>query len=95
MVSGSYLVTNRSSEPVMIAKVEAKVGKTTEGAAIVQWVKRLAPGATVQVVATFFAAPRRLRKGNDLVVDLLFVDQLGNEHWLRKERFRSVPSLTD
>jgi hypothetical protein len=94
MVSDSYLVTNRSSAPVIIAKVEARIGKIMEGAAIAQFVQQLSPGASAPFVVTFFATPRRLPAGKDLVVDLVFVDQLGNEHWLRNERFRFVPSLT-
>jgi hypothetical protein len=93
IVGASYLVTNTSDRPVLIARAEGEVGKSRDEAALSQFVEWIPAGATVPVTIVFFAQTRG-NPGKELLANIIFVDNLGTRYELVGERIRSVLSLS-
>jgi hypothetical protein len=102
IVAGIYLMTNITVMPIILTKVEAIVNGRSEGAALIRQTEgdmlrvpqdALLPNVTAEFGICFFVKRNEITHGQDLVLDLRFVDQLGNENWMRSEHFRMVESL--
>lgn len=90
MVVGNYLVTNVSSLPATVARVEGKVGRKRVPAAMSQFVDRIPPGATVPISIGFFCESR-IKSGSELVANIAFLDST-RDRTLAPSRAFSVPS---
>jgi hypothetical protein len=97
-VNGRWYATNITGGRVLLLGARL-VNPATEGHIIsVRHPERnlygefpILPGATTEVSALFWVAPPRRREGEDFVSDVLFLDQYGNRHKIKKVRFRGPP----
>lgn len=98
-IVGDFLVTNISALPVRIPQMELRYGlwgrKKVRGGIIVEGPNRIygmydiAPNATRDSRADFWVFPP-VRNANQTFTahSIIFYDQFGNKHFLKKVRFR-------
>jgi hypothetical protein len=97
-VNGHWYATNITGSPVLLLGARL-VSPATEGHMIaVRHPERnlyghfpILPGATTEVSTLFWVIPPSRREGEDFVSDVLFLDQYGNRHKIKKVRFRGPP----
>jgi hypothetical protein len=98
-VYARWMFTNIAPRSVKIASVYLDLRPRVHGMALVRHSKEnmhgdyfLHPGNPVPGSTSFFLFPAIRKPGQDLKADLVIVDNLGNEHRVRRVVFRGPPA---
>jgi hypothetical protein len=93
-VVGEFKVTNITRYQVLVVSAKLKKPRTFG----MVFVRRqgsnlhgeypLPPGSTTDLSFRFWVAPPVVQAGEDFVASVAVIDQFGNDHWLKRLRFK-------
>jgi hypothetical protein len=97
-INGRWYATNITGDPVLLLGARLVSPATEAHFVIVRHSEGdifgdfpILPRATTEVSTLFWVIPLRRREGEDFVSNVLFLDQYGNRHKIKKVRFRGPP----
>ena len=86
-ICGDFFVTNLTQYNILLTSAKLK-GISSLGVAGLHGGDTLLPTATNEVRVHFLVMPPFKKSKEDFEIDLAVIDQFGNEHWIKKVRFK-------